>query len=111
MKLYRFREAIFCCDIQTYMCKKLEVNPVQWFNYSEVELFQNPCSKLNISSQIWCTQLENMVNRCNYLEIIQHWLSELQIIVLRLRCMELEPLKLHCLMLPKSVQVHSKSLK
>ena len=28
------------------------------FNYSEVELFQNPCIKLDISSRIWCTQLE-----------------------------------------------------
>ena len=28
------------------------------FNYSEVELFQNLCIKLDISSWKWCTQLE-----------------------------------------------------
>ena len=51
--------------LHSNMCKKVEVSPVQWFNSSEVEVFQNPCSKLETSSQIWCRSLENMVHGFN----------------------------------------------
>jgi len=47
------------------VCKKLEVSPVQWFNSSEVELFQNPCSKLETSSRIWCRSLDYIIHGCN----------------------------------------------